>query len=106
MKHTKGPWKTEENSIASAHDLHGDNVWIGTIHKDHHTAGERPSQGFPGNDEAKANARLIAESPAMYDALKRLLSDVGDQQDSHSTTCCTCGRCLAFKVIAKIEGKE
>lgn len=70
-KHTPGPW-TQSGELSPGNsliDIYGDGVWIGCVHGDHLTAGERPHEGFPGDNEGKANAQAIAALPDLLDAI-------------------------------------
>ncbi len=63
-RHTLEPWM-RDNEMSLGHgsiDIRGDGVWIGSVNGDHFKPGERPSgSGFPGNNEAEANAcRIVA----------------------------------------------
>ena len=112
MNYTKGEWKVE---VIDAH------------HPKYHKVYARinPSIGYVGwkamgvyddpgvgkrqlktlNEEALANAHLIAASPLMYEALRRFL------ESSACTNNCdpddmTCDTNFARKALAKAEGKE
>lgn len=60
MPHTPGKWRAQ-----------GVHVWvIGEGIEDHNIVDRADAPG--GRMEAEANARLIAEAPAMYEALKQI----------------------------------
>ena len=69
-KHTPGPWKSDEAMCPYGWNTNGDGVWIASVNNDHYTEGNRLQSGFPGNIEGKANARLIALSPTMYEYIE------------------------------------
>lgn len=78
-KYTPTPWVLtgDINSVGGI-DLRGDTdskIWIASINNDHHTQGDRPSEGFPGNIEGQANANLIVAAPEMLEFLETLESD-------------------------------
>ncbi len=62
-------------------------------------------------EETEANARLIAQAPAMYEALKALLvGNILDNQNPNRTVQRTFPSSeaivAAYKVLAKVEGKQ
>src|SRR3990167_4851821 len=71
---TPGPWRIDGYSNWEIYTK-DDNIWLGSVHGDHHTPGDRPQFGFPGNTEAEANANLIVTSPQLYEALATLYSE-------------------------------
>ena len=83
-KYTKGPWTTEKDQIDCNINIHGDEVWIATIHGDHYTKGSRCINGFPSNDERDANANLIASAPDLLLACKQAQKIL---QDKYHTGC-------------------
>jgi hypothetical protein len=95
MEHTKGPWKvipeifdeTEERGCFSM-EIHIDN-------------GFQPAHVFGGNrEEVAANARLIAESPTMYEAIKSLM------RESHCPETYDTLMDNFKAILSRIEGKE
>ena len=90
-KHTPGPWKSDKFC-----------VWGGT-HGDTYVAA---TQTGIGEYEQRANARLIAASPTMYEALKALV-DWDTQHDGiYSQHNPAVGRLVAQAkaAFAKVEG--
>jgi hypothetical protein len=93
-KHTPGPWEAERLPQDA-----GSNVrpWVGRLSEYKFaalTCGET-------QDEAVANARLIAAAPDMYEALKAVASLKGwDEREPVSAT----GR-QVLAAIAKAEGR-
>ena len=77
MKHTPGPWKIDGGlSKYSANiDIYSSDIWIGSAHGDHVPPGRKPSShpDFPSNQEAEANATLIASAPELLEALRDLV---------------------------------
>ena len=67
-KHSDGPWAQDGAEYwADIIGPYGEAVAM--VHSDH-----IDEQGAPDMDRAKANARLIAQSPAMADALRDMLA--------------------------------
>lgn len=70
-KHTLGPWVYQESTqtIRSSN-----NHWLATI------------DSFDGAIDHKANAKLIAKAPELYNALKESLNylDHGDYPENHA----------------------
>jgi len=93
--HTKGPW--------SCGDIRKDaeyiNVWMGIVHI-------AAVCNTYKDDEAEANARLIAAAPELLEALKGMFHGTGalpiDDPDSHGSPKIK----FALAVIAKATGKE
>lgn len=104
IDHTPGPWSIDKGLTgeSASFDIHGDGVWIGAIHGDHYTPGERPSEGFPGNNEAKANALLVVEAPALKEALEVLMRSV----PCYCQPDALCGVHEAQAIIDRIEGRD
>lgn len=76
-KHTKGPWVFTEQPVKSygyyIHrvDQSDKNSFIGDV-----------GGGLQAPETIKANARLIAASPEMYDILQEILSNEGMMPDT------------------------
>ena len=101
---TPGPWIAEPQVGADNWDLTVNDdmlgrIWLGSIHGDHHTPGQRPQSGFPGNVEAKGNAHLIMAAPDLYAALVALTTDAPWQNAPHDLLT------EARAVLAKAEGR-
>jgi hypothetical protein len=82
-KHTPGPWSAHYNNEGLT-VFSPDNVTVAYV--DYDECEERP---------VEANAHLIAAAPAMYEALKDLLGELGDLHDGSISElqCHWCGRC-------------
>ncbi len=85
---TPGPW-VNENGLVYGRDSND-----GTASFDIYDAGHWPGDGA----EAQANARLIAEAPKMYAALKALHDSMASAYDD------TKPMVEARAVIAKVDG--
>lgn len=93
-KHTKGPWSYSvyEDSNHCKIYLHG----LGRADK---IAGADSLQGYCG----EANARLIAASPDLLEALEGLLKRIDD--DAEAKDWWSDSKNLARQAIAKVKGK-
>lgn len=58
---TKGPWKAAKDNYGVLR------IWAGT-----QSLGSCESDGGLSNEEEQANAKLISQSPAMFDLLKAI----------------------------------
>jgi hypothetical protein len=73
IKHTPGPWGVSAISpnIVVQHDFMGaTNVQVGSA------SGYTGSPFFPSDEEAIANARLIAAAPELLEALKEAIETI------------------------------
>jgi len=68
-KFTPEPWELSP-MLPYGIDIHGDGVWIASIHNSHRNAKGRAVSGFPSDEECMANARFFKTAPKMYAALK------------------------------------
>lgn len=96
-KHTPGPWRTrKEKRSTLVCDEYGNQIAL-----------IRPVKKYGIEGDTEANARLIAEAPMMYEALKDLyVWHTGGCKINES---CQCGQCLTCRVralLARIEGGE
>lgn len=100
MKHTPGPWKFDPAYATYGRYSRGEPAVIETPRGDIII-----DQGVGrGHDEAKANARLIAAAPELYEALKAIFPDDGHNE---SDGCEDHRACLfARAALAKVEGRE
>ncbi len=96
-KHTPGPWYPH---CAKADHCLSSSVW-----------GPEPGNqvaviGGKKLDEMNANAHLIAAAPAMYEALKGMMSmyDSVNKAYKHVGSC-PCHYCKAKQALAQAEGK-
>lgn len=64
-KFTPGPWRVWGSDIL-ADDLNGDDICIGVAGKQ---SGLITLLSVPGRDKIKANARLMAAAPELFEAL-------------------------------------
>lgn len=72
MSHTPGPWEIDGRSATLVIGANGRHIAsTGSYHTDTHN-----SSGYI--EENVANARLIAQSPAMYALLQRIANDIHD----------------------------
>lgn len=88
-KHTPGPWKV--TGVLSKHcasvDIHSEsNLWVADAKGCHdiiESCGcRRKVSGFPTDEEAYANARLIAAAPYLLEALGEVLDCLeSDERD-------------------------
>ncbi|RYY67736.1 MAG: hypothetical protein EOO12_00325 [Chitinophagaceae bacterium] len=87
--HTPSPWQASPSW----------NLNTGKIRVFDQTTMEAVADVWGGNDEAMANARLIAAAPDLLASLKQLISDHGND--------IPIGRAMddASALIAKVEGK-
>ena len=85
---TPGPWESEDCTP-------GDSKGLCFAVKSKHTIVARTTDGW---DEARANARLIASAPEMYELLVRISQ--GNGYDSLSLAM------DARELLAKVEGGE
>lgn len=89
---TPGPWQTR----------HGSDVWTGGEHRASRPIAETVgSKRVSEAEECIANARLIAQAPAMYEALKRLLSSNGGYGGDRAAC-----EASARAILATIDGSE
>ncbi len=72
MNITAGTWRVKGKITKSCASISIESVgiWIGDAHGGHNGLGP-PADGFPSNDEAVANARLMVTAPAAIDILHR-----------------------------------
>ncbi len=99
-KFTKGPWAVDDGLVISA--SHG-RLSIAEAHDHSETSADHTEE------EAQANARLIAEAPAMYQALKALFDncamihkfggDVCNRKQANETIA------SAKAIISRIDGE-
>lgn len=103
-RHTPGPWMTVPSPISSAADgIHGgDGEWVCDV---------------PTALRGRANARLIAEAPAMLEALREaewMAYDL-DEEDDAQHYCLWCSgymseghapRCRLRAILNRIDRKE
>lgn len=88
--YTKGEWKVSGS---------GKRVWV-----THEDASVVPIAEIRGeNEEAKANAHLIAAAPAMYEALKAI--DVFGNRTEYDLVLGTNVTAKIIKALSKAEGK-
>ena len=100
-KHTPGKWKVMQNPGDSADKR----IYVGTVKK--------PIADICDlyGDESQANARLIAYSPELFQALEALVDDEECRFDHHGY-CQThnlsnpCDMQRAREVIAKVKGES
>ena len=99
---TDGPWEAEDcyvetkyDQVARCYDHSGDEWWT----------------NYPTSlDEAEANARLIAQSPAAYALLKRLEWEGVDQDGNYCLECSSWKRkghadnCALANYFKAVEG--
>lgn len=93
--YTKGPWHYQENSDAYTHIVRGPNQeFIGSA-----------PQGTKGHDEA--NARLMAASPELLEALKALWCDIVEYNVINNMPQANNNHAMlqAVAAMAKDEGK-
>jgi len=77
LKHSPGPWA--QDGIEYWADIIGHyGEAVAMVHSDH-----IDEQGAPDMERARANARLIAQSPALAKALRALLCLHGATHHSH-----------------------
>ncbi len=95
VKHTPGPWKTEKGYWYEAHFI----VDISGPNQD--AIAEVKACGLSSRESVsviQANARLVAEAPAMYEFLKALMLDTWNFP---------LGTCEAREaILASIEGRD
>lgn len=104
--YTPGPWKLESELPATPNidivprnprdDVWG--PWIATVH-----GRINGVVGFVSQDEAEANARLIAAAPELLAALKGIVRGPCPIVTHHRPDC---EWCAAMRVIAKAEGRS
>ena len=120
IKHTPGPWGAENALSSDYYNIRyvtGPNCeQVATIHQREELCNVDKNPPM-SQDEALANARLIAAAPELLEALKGILNagsydDDGDfvlYHNNHTEDCDTSDpECLvaAYKAIAKAEGGE
>jgi hypothetical protein len=95
-KHTPGPWVVSDD---------GDVTLIIHAPKDEVDIA-RMSNDCEMFSEIRANAHLIAAAPAMYEALKGMVSmyDSLNKSNKHDGAC-PCYHCQARAALAQAEGK-
>jgi len=96
MKFTPGPWKVHNQAVWNP------NIKCGNIAHIYCKETNKNSD-FKTDEMAKANAALIAESPAMYSVLRALLDDI--KSGSTITLDSAQGKALVA-VLERIEGGE
>lgn len=72
-KHTPGPWKAD-GTVAYGYDIHtaDGRIWVAEV-----KGGHGGQEWLPTDEEAAANAQLIAAAPEMYQALALVLDVLG-----------------------------
>ena len=106
-KHTPGPWRVAPRSDYPEH---------ADINVDAGTRGYVALCGKAGDEEAEANARLIAAAPELLDALRETLRALESHLDEscrdhglgHRDMLCSCNQhevVRARAAIAKTEGR-
>lgn len=97
-KHTPGPWCLSDESPMIIEDKH--KVIVGS-------ASTYPHSGyFPSENEAKANARLIAAAPDLLEALKSI-AEFWNRDHNEKALIGACWHAVetAEAAIAKAEGE-
>mgnify|MGYP003440961289 CR=1 FL=1 len=94
-QHTPGPWSAHYNNEGLT-VFSPDNVTVAYV--DYDECEERP---------VEANAHLIAAAPAMYEALKGMVSmyDSLNKSNKHDGAC-PCYHCQARAALAQAEGSK
>ena len=84
MKHTKGKWMIAIQGInvhrQDKFEVVADTPYFGTMGGDDVT----PIWQFGTHEEAKGNAKLISQAPAMYEALKTIRDAFWTEGSEHS----------------------
>ena len=95
-KHTPGPWEVVGSRICTvANDI--ERITL---------AKTEPGGAFAMSEQQEANATLLAAAPAMYEALKGMVSmyDSLNKSNKHDGAC-PCYHCQARAALAQAEGK-
>ena len=82
-KHTRGPWKFSDDSAYFKTNPFSVYVQGLGVHKT--TVANIPSRKTIPEDEARANARLIAAAPKLLEALQAMLACVYDEEIDDET---------------------
>ena len=92
---TPGPWESEDCTP-------GDSKGLCFAVKSKHTIVARTTDGW---DEARANARLIASAPNMYELLRDILVEYEAEAKAEGWDLPTSGEMIR-ELLAKVEGCE
>ena len=96
-KHTPGPWEVVGSRICTvANDI--ERITL---------AKTEPGGAFAMSEQQEANATLLAAAPAMYEALKGMVSmyDSLNKSNKHDGAC-PCYHCQARTALAQAEGRD
>ncbi len=122
MPHTPGPWKIQDAGPNSGNIIRFEIVWTANG-KDIYTICEIEDSTIDAKDKRQAqkmdeaNARLIAASPELFEALELARQHILHRSDCRfvtaqcgdSSTSCTCGARSAadkaLEVITKVKGR-
>lgn len=103
-KRTPGEWTLSETMAPYGWEIRAGDIWIGTVHNDHYTEGERPVVGFPGNVEGKANAYLMVAAPKLLEACEKARDEIGVPSGEYPANIANAFEILSA-IIAKCTGK-
>ena len=104
-KRTPGEWSRSETMQVYGWEIRADDIWIGTIHNDHHTEGERPQSGFPGNVEGKANADLVVAAPKLLEACEKARDEIGVPSGEYPANIANAFEILN-RIIVECDGED
>ena len=99
-KHTPGPWRVGEYKYKGIEISRDYSYPVRIAIVESWAADPKAAQ-----QEAQANARLIAAAPELLEALRDIRDNYDCDEWAHKYgTPCRC--CIAAEAIAKVEGKE
>lgn len=107
IKHTKGPWRVCGGSTPSYIGIHSTDGYVvyGLADRLDHKERGKPIVA-PSFEVQRANARLIAKSPEMYDFVEAIAEHFTHDTDRDEVCRPNCRVCWAVKLLAEIGNES